>query len=76
MRETIRLARAAGEDLIVLIGHPEYYPRFGFVPASRLDITPPFDVGDAFFMALELRPGGAHGGGQFAYPPAFGTSVD
>jgi putative acetyltransferase len=76
MWETIQRATAAGEDVIVLIGHPEYYPRFGFVPASRLGITPPFDVGDAFFMALELRPGGAGGGGRFAYPAAFETSVD
>lgn len=60
-----------GEDLIVLLGHPEYYPRFGFVPASRLGITPPRPWPDEAFMALELRPGGAGGGGAFAYAPAF-----
>jgi putative acetyltransferase len=76
MRETIRRATAAGEVLVVLIGHPEYYPRFGFVPASRLGIVAGFDVPDEAFMALELRPGGAGGGGRFAYPPAFATSVD
>ena len=71
MRDAIARARAAGEDVIVLVGHPWYYPRFGFVRASRLGIEPPFDVADDVFMALELRPGGAGGGGRFTYPPAF-----
>jgi putative acetyltransferase len=76
MRETVRRATAAGEGLVVLIGHPEYYPRFGFVPASGLGLVAGFEVRDEVFMALELRPGGAGGGGRFAYPPAFAASVD
>jgi putative acetyltransferase len=72
MDASLEAARNAGEGLVVLLGHPTYYPRFGFVPASRLAITPPFDVGDEFFMALELHPGAAQGGGRFAYSPAFG----
>jgi predicted N-acetyltransferase YhbS len=55
--------------------HPEYYPRFGFVPASRLGITLPIDVPDEVFMALELRPGGAGPGGLFRYSAAFGLPV-
>jgi putative acetyltransferase len=76
MEACIRRAHDAGEDVVVLLGHPSYYPRFGFVAASRLAITPPFDVPDDVFMALELRPGGAGEGGAFTYPPAFGPSVD
>jgi putative acetyltransferase len=76
MHACIELARAAGEDVIVLLGHPSYYPRFGFVPARRLAITPPFDVADEVFMALELRPGAARRGGAFTYPPAFDPPVD
>ena len=76
MRAGIERARAAGEDVIVLVGHPSYYSRFGFVPASRLGITPPFAVPDEVFMALELRPGAVRGGGLFTYPPAFDPPVD
>lgn len=76
MEASIERARRAGESVIVLLGHPWYYPRFGFVPARRLGIRPSFEVGDEFFMALELRPGGACRGGAFTYPPAFEASVD
>ena len=76
MRETIDRARAAGEPLIVLIGHPWYYPRFGFVRASTLGIRPPFELPDEVFMALELHRGGAAGGGVFTYSPAFDAAVD
>jgi putative acetyltransferase len=76
MRAALERAQEAGEDVVVLVGHPTYYSRFGFVPARRLGITPPFDVADEVFMALELRPGGAGGGGRFTYPPAFGPSID
>lgn len=76
MEEALALARAAGEELVVLLGHPEYYPRFGFVPAARLGLTLPIDVPDEVFMALELRPGGAGPGGAFRYSAAFGLPVD
>jgi putative acetyltransferase len=71
MRSSLERALGLGEELVVLLGHPEYYPRFGFVPASRLGIKPPRPWSDAAFMALELRPGAARGGGAFAYPAAF-----
>jgi putative acetyltransferase len=46
---------AAGFDAALVLGHPEYYPRFGFVPASRFGITSEYKVRDELFMALELR---------------------
>lgn len=42
---------------IVVVGHADYYPRFGFVPAARFGLTCPFPVPDECFMALELDPG-------------------
>ena len=72
MDAALARARSAGEGVVVLVGHPGYYPRFGFAPASRLGITPEVDFPDEAFMALELRPGGAGGGGRFVYPGAFG----
>lgn len=37
--EAIRRADAAGHPMIVLLGHPEYYPRLGFVEAMSLGLT-------------------------------------
>ena len=45
----------AGHNMVVVLGHPEYYPRFGFTPASHFGIECPYDVPDDVFMALELR---------------------
>ena len=41
---------------VVVLGHPEYYPRFGFSPASQFGIESEYDVPDEVFMAMELRP--------------------
>jgi putative acetyltransferase len=61
-----------GCEVVVVLGHPEYYPRFGFVPASRLGLRCEYDVPDEVFMARELTPG-ALGGvrGLVKYHPAF-----
>ena len=53
----IEACRAAGYTVVIVLGHPEYYPRFGFVPASRFGIQSEYDVSDETFMALELQPG-------------------
>lgn len=41
---------------VVVLGHAAYYPRFGFLPASRFGIACEYDVADDVFMALELEP--------------------
>ena len=40
---------------MIVLGHPEYYPRFGFEPASNFNIKFPVEVPDEAFMALELE---------------------
>ena len=50
-------ARDSGERLVLVLGHPEYYPRFGFVPAGAEGIEPPRPVPEEAWMALELAPG-------------------
>jgi putative acetyltransferase len=55
-----------------VLGHPEFYPRFGFVPASRFGLATEYDVPDDVFMAVELTAGGLSGaGGVISYhqPP-------
>jgi len=49
--------RALGLGCVILLGHPTYYPRFGFVPASRFGLRYDFEGPDEAFMALELTPG-------------------
>ncbi|MGN9788622.1 GNAT family N-acetyltransferase [Nonomuraea sp. ZG12] len=66
-------ARQQGENLVLVLGHAEYYPRFGFVPASGHAIRPPFDVEDKYMMALALDPTRPVPSGTIRYPAAFGV---
>lgn len=60
---------------VVVVGHPEYYPHFGFLPASRFGISSEFDVPDDVFMALELHPKALQcSSGQVKYHPLFSNA--
>jgi len=48
--------RELGVSFVVVVGHPEYYPRFGFVPASRFRIGCEWEVPDEVFMVLPFDP--------------------
>ncbi|MBM3695582.1 MAG: N-acetyltransferase [Actinobacteria bacterium] len=62
--------RVRDEGLVVVLGYPGYYGRFGFVPAERFGLHYR-DAGEAF-QALEVRPGAAEGlAGEVHYHPAF-----
>jgi putative acetyltransferase len=72
----IERCRLAGWPAIVLVGHPEYYPRFGFQPAMVSHLANKFAGGDAF-MGLELVPGAlTNARGAIRYPPAFDELAD
>jgi putative acetyltransferase len=61
-----------GYDAIVVVGHPQYYPKFGFLPASRYGLRCEYDVPEDVFMALELRAGALQGTrGLVRYQPEF-----
>ncbi len=62
--------RAAGVEAVIVLGHPEYYPRFGFSAELARTLRAPFS-GPAF-MAMELTPGTLAAGGTVCYPAAFG----
>lgn len=69
LRECARLGCAA----VVVIGHPEFYPRFGFRRASTYGLQSEYDVPDEAFMALELVAGALAGQrGLVRFPPEFG----
>ena len=74
VREGLERCRALGCDAVIVLGHAEYYPRFGFVAASHWDLRSEYDVPDEFFMALELKDGSLAGkSGTVHYHPAFGN---
>jgi putative acetyltransferase len=71
IRAALEAARALGENLVVVVGHPDYYPRFGFSPASRLGIHANFKVPDEALMALTLDTSRDTPRGTIAYPAPF-----
>ncbi len=61
-----------GYESSVLLGHKDYYPRFGYRKASDFGIRFPFDVPDEYCMVKELRPGALSGvQGLVRYSPLF-----
>lgn len=56
--EAHKIAKELGYVGIVVLGHPTFYPRLGYKPASLWDIKCPFEVPDECFMAIELVEGG------------------
>jgi putative acetyltransferase len=58
IRAGLERAAALGFAGVVLVGHPSYYPRFGFRSAKEFGLRLPFPVEEEAFMALPLRPGG------------------
>jgi putative acetyltransferase len=74
IRRGLAEAGARGHGVVIVVGHPEYYPRFGFVPAQARGIHAPFPVNDASFLALALRAGGLEGiRGTVEYAPPLAT---
>ncbi len=64
--------RKRGYDCVVVLGHPEYYPRFGFIPAGKYGIKCGYDVPDEAFMLIELKKGVLSGcTGAVKYEPEF-----
>lgn len=67
-----RAARSLGYGYSVVLGHPQYYPKAGYLPASRYGIRAPFPVADENFMAICLNAEPKLLDGIMEYDPAFG----
>lgn len=74
IRAAVESARALNENLVLVLGHADYYPRFGFTTASSFGIRPSFDVPDEAMMALALDPDAETPRGTLTYPAPFGVS--
>ncbi len=71
-----RTARELGFTSVVLLGHPDYYPRFGYLPAEKWDLTNPWNITGDPWMAIELIEGALEGkAGAVIYPEAFNEAT-
>jgi putative acetyltransferase len=71
VEESMRLASETDFPLVIVLGHPEYYPRFGFEPGAKHGVECPWTVPPEAWMAYRLpahRPGAR---GLVTFPPAF-----
>jgi len=76
VKEGLHIAKRLGHRSVIVVGHPEYYPRFGFKPASQWNIKAPFDAPDEAFMALELVEDELSGkSGTVEYPQEFSDAA-
>ncbi|MEU1056440.1 N-acetyltransferase [Streptomyces sp. NPDC005876] len=73
VRAALDAARRRGEHHVVVLGHPAYYPRFGFGRASAHGIGVAFDVPDEALMALSLDPARPLPAGTVRYAAPFGV---
>ena len=65
---------AQGYGAVVVLGHAEYYPRFGFLPSVKFGIKSEYEVPDEAFMVLELTENSLKGKtGVIKYHTAFGS---
>ena len=73
VREGLERCRQLNAAAVVVLGHPEFYPRFGFSPAARLSLRSEYEVPEEAFMVRELRDGALSGlSGTVRYHPVFG----
>ena len=72
VREGVRQCAERGESIVIVVGHPQYYPRFGFSSQLAETLQPPFEVPAEAWMALSLRPDATDDvAGRVEYAAAF-----
>jgi len=71
VRAGVDALRLLDAEACVVLGHPGYYPRFGFSTAAAAQLASPY-AGLPAFMALELQPDALAHPLEVAYPAAFG----
>jgi len=72
VRAGLERCRYFGFGAVIVLGHPSYYPRFGFQPAARFGISCEYSAPEDAFMLIELVPGHMRGAvGAVRFHPAF-----
>lgn len=76
VRRGIEECRRLKYQMVIVIGHPDYYPRFGFEPARKHGLDVAFDVPDEAFMVAELEADALKNiSGMVRYPAAFDAAT-
>jgi putative acetyltransferase len=71
VRVGLETASSKGESMVIVLGHPQFYSRFGFEPSVIYGIESPFPVSEEFFMVKPLKNYQERYRGKVMYPPAF-----
>ncbi|WP_392531529.1 GNAT family N-acetyltransferase [Nostoc sp. C117] len=71
MKAGLEIADSKKETIVIVLGHPEFYTRFGFQPSVVYGIESPFPVPEEFFMVKPLQSYQESYKGKVVYPPAF-----
>lgn len=72
VKHGLKACENQGFEIVVVLGHPAFYPRFGFETAKKKGITCEYPVPDEAFIILELEPGILAGKiGRIKYRPEF-----
>lgn len=71
VRAGLEATEARGESLVIVLGHPQFYSRFGFEPSVGYGIESPFPVPDEVFMVKPLKNYQEYYRGKIVYSPAF-----
>ena len=72
VRAGLQHCRQLGIGAVAVLGHPDYYPRFGFQSSTRFGISSEYDAPPEAFMVLELQAGYLAGrSGVIRFHPAF-----
>jgi len=73
VRAGLEQCKRLGFGAVVVLGHPAYYPRFGFMSSAHFGIACEYEVPEDVFMVVELQPGFLRGAsGKVKYHAAFG----
>lgn len=77
VRAGLEECRKLGHEIVTVLGHSEYYPRFGFIPAGTKGIGCEFEAPEDAWMILELKPGALAGRtGTAKFHSAFRDAVE
>lgn len=67
----LEIAEAKEESIVIVLGHPHFYTRFGFQPSVVYEIESPFPVPEEFFMVKPLQNYQKQYKGKVIYPATF-----
>jgi putative acetyltransferase len=71
VRVGLETAEAREELMVIVLGHPQFYSRFGFKPSVTYGIESPFPMPEEVFMIKPLKSYQGRSRGKVVYPPAF-----